>query len=224
MCGRFSLTTELHKLEERFFLENAHSMDYQISFNVAPGQHVLGIVEGNQRNRAGYLQWGLVPSFAKDKKIGYKMINARAETLHEKVSFRRLLERRRCLIPADGFYEWKKINGEKIPVRFTLTNGEPFAFAGLWDRWQSGEDELISCTIITTTPNSLVEGVHNRMPVIVHQQHEQRWLSKQLIDNNELTEMLYPFQASKMIAYEVSDIVNSPKNNHPLCLEPKSNV
>lgn len=219
MCGRFSLTTELHKLEERFFLENAKDMNYQISYNIAPGQQILTIIEGSIKNRAGYLHWGLVPSFAKDRKIGYKMINARSETLHEKVSFSRLLERRRCLIPANGFFEWKKIGRDKQPVRFTLKHEEPFAFAGLWDRWVHGEEEVVSCTLITTKPNGLVKDVHDRMPVIVKKEHEQTWLSRKEQDVKFLTSFLQPYEESNMQAYEVSSIVNSPKNNGPECLQ-----
>ncbi|KMJ59664.1 hypothetical protein AB685_01985 [Bacillus sp. LL01] len=219
MCGRFSLTTELHKLEERFFLENTKDLDYHINYNIAPGQRILTIVEGSTNYRAGYLHWGLVPSFAKDRKVGYKMINARSETLEEKVSFNRLLERRRCLIPADGFYEWKKINGEKRPVRFSLKNEEPFAFAGLWDRWVHDEEEVVSCTLITTKPNGLVKGVHDRMPVIVKKEHEQTWLSKKERDIKLVTSLLQPYEESLMQAFEVSSVVNSPKNYGPECIE-----
>ncbi|QFT89296.1 Putative SOS response-associated peptidase YedK [Bacillus sp. THAF10] len=220
MCGRFSLTTELHKLAERFFLENSSDLDYQLSFNVAPGQRILAIVSGEKKNRAGYLNWGLVPSFAKDKKIGYKMINARAETLQDKVSFNRLLDRRKCLIPADGFYEWKQMNGKKVPVRFTMKDHEPFAFAGLWDRWVHNKEEYVSCTLITTSPNELVKEVHNRMPVILKKEQEENWLKKGYTDKNELLDMCQPFDAKLMKAYEVSSLVNSPKNNHAKCVEP----
>ncbi|KPB06575.1 SOS response-associated peptidase [Bacillus sp. CHD6a] len=219
MCGRFSLTTELHKLEERFFLENTTNLEYSISYNIAPGQPILAIVKGENQNRAGYLHWGLVPSFAKDKKIGYKMINARAETLQEKVSFRKLLERKRCIIPADGFFEWKNQNGEKKPVRFTKTNQQPFAFAGLWDRWITKDEEMVSCTLITTRPNKLVEDVHNRMPVILKEEHEKDWLSRKELTSSELATMLQPFDADLMRSYEVSSIVNSPKNNGPDCIK-----
>ncbi|NMH72977.1 SOS response-associated peptidase [Bacillus sp. RO2] len=219
MCGRFSLTAELHKLEERFFLENTNTLEYRISYNIAPGQPILAIVKGENKNRAGYLHWGLVPSFAKDKKIGYKMINARAETLHEKVSFRKLLERKRCIIPADGFYEWKKQNGDKKPIRFTKTNEKPFAFAGLWDRWVTKDEELVSCTLITTRPNQLVEDVHDRMPVILKEEHEKDWLSRQVLTSSQLATMLQPFDAGLMRSFEVSPIVNSPKNNGPDCIK-----
>ncbi|NLP49135.1 SOS response-associated peptidase [Bacillus sp. RO1] len=219
MCGRFSLTTELHKLEERFFLENTNTLEYSISYNIAPGQPILAIVKGENKNRAGYLHWGLVPSFAKDKKIGYKMINARAETLHEKVSFRKLLERKRCIIPADGFYEWKKQNGDKKPIRFTKTNEQPFAFAGLWDRWVTKDEEMVSCTLITTRPNKLVEDVHDRMPVILKEEYEKDWLSRHVLTSSQLATMLQPFDAGRMKSYEVSSIVNSPKNNSPGCIE-----
>jgi putative SOS response-associated peptidase YedK len=220
MCGRFSLTTELHKLEERFFLENMETLDYSVSYNIAPGQKVLAVVQDNQQNKAGFLQWGLVPSWAKDRKIGYKMINARAETLQEKVSFKRLLERRRCLVIADSFYEWKNVDGEKRPVRFMMKNSEPFAFAGLWDRWVHGEEELVSCTIITTKPNQLVEDIHNRMPVILKKQDENRWIDKSSNDTAGLTSLFLPYDGRFMEAYEVSTLVNSPKNNGRECIMP----
>lgn len=220
MCGRFSLTTEIHKLQEQFFLENTEDLDFQLSYNVAPGQQVLAVVKGQHQNRAGFLHWGLVPSWAKDKKIGYKMINARAETLHEKVSFKRLLERRRCLIPADGFFEWKMVEGVKKPVRFVMQDHQPFAFAGLWDRWIHEGEEMVSCTVITTRPNELVKNVHDRMPVILKKEHQQKWIDQVEHDLSYLSSMLTPFDANLMAAYEVSDIVNSPKNNDLRCIIP----
>ncbi|WP_223701937.1 SOS response-associated peptidase [Sutcliffiella deserti] len=222
MCGRFSLTTELHKLEERFFIENIQSLDYEISYNVAPAQQVLSLVEGSTfgKKRAGFLQWGLIPSWSKDKRIGSKMINARAETLQEKVSFRNLLERRRCLIIADSFYEWKLVEGKKQPVRFVMKNGEPFAFAGLWDRWNKGEEEIVSCTVITTIPNSLVDKVHNRMPAILKKEHESMWIEQKQKDLSQLASLLTPFDENLMESYLVSSEINSPKNNYSSCIEP----
>jgi len=220
MCGRFSLTTEIHKLQERFFLENSDSLDFQLSYNIAPGQKVLVVVKGEQKNKAGFLHWGLVPSWANDKKIGNKMINARAETLQEKVSFRRLLERRRCLILADSFFEWKAEEGVKKPVRFVMQDKQPFAFAGLWDRWNHNGEELVSCTVITTQPNELVKDVHNRMPVILQKEHEQKWIDQQEQDLTFLTSILTPFDARSMKAYEVSSAVNSPRNNDLRCITP----
>lgn len=220
MCGRFSLTTEIYKLAEEFFLENAESIEYQHTYNVAPGQKVLAVIKGEKKNKAGYLHWGLVPSWAKDKKIGYKMINARSETLKEKVSFRRLLARRRCLILADSFYEWKLEEGVKKPVRFLMKDQVPFAFAGLWDRWNNDGEELVSCTVITTQPNELVKDVHDRMPVILKKEHVQKWIDQDVQDQAVLNAMLTPFDARLMEAYEVSSVVNSPRNNDISCISP----
>jgi putative SOS response-associated peptidase YedK len=148
------------------------------------------------------------------------MINARAETLQKKVSFRRLLERRRCLILADSFFEWKAEEGVKKPVRFVMQDQQPFAFAGLWDRWNHDGEELVSCTVITTQPNELVKDVHNRMPVILKREHEQKWIDQEEKNLPFLNSMLTPFDARLMEAYEVSTAVNSPRNNDVNCITP----
>ncbi|MFD1738383.1 SOS response-associated peptidase [Bacillus salitolerans] len=219
MCGRFTLTAKLEELMERFQFQNDIQEEYEISYNISPSQSVLAVVNDGISNRAGYIRWGLVPSFAKDEKIGQSMINARAETLHEKPSFKRLLTRRRCIIVADSFFEWKRTNGNKHPMRFTLDHDQPFALAGLWDRWQTENKTLVTCTVITTKPNRLVEGVHDRMPVILSKEAEQLWLNPSEKDETRLLSVLTSFPESKMNVYEVSSIVNSPKNNIPSCIE-----
>ena len=166
-------------------------------------------------------RWGLIPSWAKDISIGAKLINARAETLQEKPSFRESFKRRRCLIVADGFYEWKKQAGKKQPFYFRLENTEPFAFAGLWDRWHSPDgDVLETCTIITTEANQLAATVHDRMPVILSPDSYDRWLDPKHQTSANLESLLRPYPTTEMTAYLVSPSVNSPTHDQPDCVAP----
>lgn len=168
------------------------------------------------------MKWGLVPHWAKDAGVGYKMINARAETVAQKPSFKKPLAERRCLVVADGFYEWTKgpARGEKIPMHIALKSREPFAFAGLWDAWRSPEGEMISTfTIITTTPNELIQQIHNRMPVILRKEEEGRWLDPGEKDPVKLQLLLMPYEADEMEMFRVSRAVNSAKNDSPLCIK-----
>lgn len=213
MCGRFSLFSSESDLQERFQIENFADIDWTARYNIAPSQNVIAMIQDEGGNRAGFLRWGLVPSWAKNPKIGYKMINARAETVDEKPSFRNLLIRRRCLIIADGFYEWKKEGKIKQPYRFQFKAKEPFAFAGLWDRWENDGEVIHSCTIITTEANTLVKSVHDRMPVILTRDAEKIWLDRSVQNKNELKSLLIPFDRSKMEAFPVSTLVNSPRND-----------
>ncbi|HET7579950.1 MAG TPA: SOS response-associated peptidase [Bacillales bacterium] len=176
----------------------------------------------DNRNRAGMLRWGLIPVWAKDISIGYKMINARSETVHEKPAYKRLLKRRRCLIPASGFYEWKKNGSEKQPHHIQLKSEEPFAFAGLWDRWESEDGPVQSCTILTTQPNELMADIHNRMPVILTKDTEDAWLDRTNEDPEYLRSLLQPHEAGEMKAYEVSRAVGSPKNQGSDLIDPVS--
>jgi len=218
MCGRFSIAGS-EGIEERFQLE-IEFPDLKPNYNVAPSQDVP-VILNNGSNQLALFKWGLIPFWAKDPSIGHKMINARAETVDEKPSFKTCLQRKRCLIVADGFYEWKKEESTKRPHRITLKNKEFFGFAGLWDTWKSPTGELVnSCTIITTTPNELMEPLHNRMPVILPKEVEQVWLDQDITDSFFLKSLLMPYPADLMIAYEVSTLVNSPKNNGPECLIP----
>jgi putative SOS response-associated peptidase YedK len=166
------------------------------------------------------MHWGLVPSWAKDASIGNKMINARAETLTEKRTFKALLGRKRCLVLADGFYEWQKRERGKLPMRFVLKDREPFAFAGLWDRWRRPDgNELQSFTIITTGANDLLRPVHDRMPVILDREGEGEWLNMDLKDTTKLIPLLKPYPSGDMEAYCVSKLVNSPTNDRPECIK-----
>lgn len=220
MCGRFTLTTDLDHIAERFSLRMAN-VAFTPHYNIAPSQPVLTVMNDGKENRAGFLRWGLIPSWAKEASIGNRMINARAETLAEKPSFKRALQRRRCLIVADGFYEWKAEGKKKTPMFIALRSHESFGFAGLWETWKSPTGEPVhSCTIITTTPNALIETIHNRMPVIVPREAEAVWLDRTVDDPQKLLPLLVSYSDSEMTAYEVSLLVNSPKNDVPACIEP----
>ena len=219
MCGRFTLTTDFDRLEERFSF-HAANLSYTPRYNIAPTQPVLTLMK-EEGHRVGFLRWGLIPSWAKDAAIGDRMINARAETVAEKPSFRRALQKRRCLVLADGFYEWQKEGKKKTPLYIALKSREPFGFAGLWETWQSPAGETIrSCTIITTTPNTLMESIHNRMPVMLPREAEALWLDRTVEDPQVLLPLLAPYPAKAMEAYAVSPLVNSPRNDTPVCIEP----
>jgi putative SOS response-associated peptidase YedK len=215
MCGRFTITTALDEIMEHFAISNQINHDfYHPSFNVAPSQNVLAVISDGKNNRLGYLHWGLIPPWAKNKNIGYKMINARAETLSEKPSYRNAYKKRRCIVVADSFYEWKRLdNKTKIPMRIKLKSSELFGLAGLWETWKSNDETIHSCTIITTKPNELVADIHDRMPVLLKPQDEQTWLDPSITDTQQLSTLLIPYDAGDMEAYQVSPLVNSPKNN-----------
>lgn len=216
MCGRFTLTATVDQLIDRFDIEYfLEQEDFQPSYNIAPSQSVVAVVNNGRHNKMGFLRWGLIPPWAKDMSIGHKMINARSETLLEKPSFRTAYKKKRCLIIADSFYEWKKLNeNQKIPMRIKMKSEELFAMAGLWENWKSPEGKSIfSCTVITTTPNKLVEGIHDRMPVILRPDDEKTWLDPTINDTRLLEQLMVPHDENLMEVYEVSSLVNSPKNN-----------
>jgi putative SOS response-associated peptidase YedK len=222
MCGRYSLYADYKGLLKRFDIEEASlkEEEYVQNFNVAPSQQVVAVVNDGTKNRLGLLRWGLIPPWAKDEKIGYKMINARAETAAEKPSFRNAFKKKRCLVVADSFYEWRRTEDRKIPMRIKMKSGEPFAFAALWESWKSPEGETInSCSILTTKSNDLMASIHDRMPVILSKEEEKIWLDPKVQDFEVLGPLLKPFDEKEMEAYEVSDAVNSPKNNGPELIE-----
>ncbi|MGJ7922025.1 SOS response-associated peptidase [Neobacillus sp. LXY-4] len=216
MCGRFTLTSTLEEILNRFDVEAFLDEEgYLPSYNVAPSQSVLAIINNGLINKMGYLKWGLIPPWAKDPSIGFKMINARSETLSEKPSFKEAFKKRRCLIIADSFYEWKRTDPKnKTPMRIKLRNDELFGMAGLWEHWKSPDGKSIfSCSVITTTPNELVRDIHDRMPVILKPEDEKVWLDPAITDTHYLHHLLQPLDSALMEAYEVSQLVNSPKNN-----------
>ena len=211
MCGRYSFAVEDALILERFGLR-VRTAIYKARYNCAPTQN-LAVIAIEAPDELRFFRWGLIPSWAKEASIGNKLINARAETLVEKPSFKNAFRNRRCLVPATGFFEWKRTT-EKTPYYIRLKNGDPFCFAGLWDKWVTGDGEIIhSFTIITTSPNKLTEEIHDRMPVILQRDDEQRWIASH--PDPSLVELLKPYPTEMMEAWPVSKLVNSPKNDLP---------
>jgi putative SOS response-associated peptidase YedK len=221
MCGRFTLTVNPADLQEKFS-DYAFPSQFAPRFNIAPTQPVLAI-PNDEKNEASFFIWGLIPMWAKDPSIGNRLINARGETLEEKPAFRGSLKYKRCLILADGFYEWKSVPGRKAKTPFFIhmKDRQPFAFAGLWDSWNSPDGSQIkSCTIITTEPNDLMAIIHNRMPVILHPRDYAKWLDPSPQTPESLKPLIKPFPADAMDAYPVSPLVNKPANDIPELVVP----
>ena len=216
MCGRFTITTKRDKLTDTFPKLIAKEW-FGPRFNIAPTQPVPAVLNAAP-NEIQWIRWGLVPHWAKYESIGNKLINARAETLGEKPAFCRAFEKQRCLILADGFYEWVAIPGSRLkePYYLRMKSGEPFTFAGLWDRWSGEKGALLSCTIITTTPNELIAPIHDRMPLILPPSARDRWLH----DTASPRDLLVPFAAAEMIAFPVSTKVNSAVSDDEDCIVP----
>lgn len=222
MCGRFSLSASPAELATLFDLDNFPELPAR--FNIAPTQPVAVVRQAHDstRREVTLMRWGLIPSWAKDISIGSRMINARAETVAEKPSFRAAFKRRRCLIPASGFFEWQKRADRKQPYFIGMEEQGPFALAGLWEYWEGADGSALeTTTILTTTPNDLVKPLHNRMPVILHPQDFSDWLNPST-RADFLMHLLRPYPAADMIAYPVSTLVNSPANDRPECVEPLS--
>ena len=214
MCGRYTLIADLGDLAQRFEFDGS-DFSYDPGYNITPTESVLTVrnVEGRE---AAFMRWGLIPFWAKDPKIGARMINARAETVAEKPAFRNALKRRRCLVLADGYYEWQKTPVGKRPYRIILKSGEPFAMAGLWETWKDPQGNVVpSCTIITTEANDFLEPIHNRMPVILPRDAEGVWLDPDVKDSASLTSILAPYSDGALDAYEISTLVNYARNNGP---------
>jgi putative SOS response-associated peptidase YedK len=213
MCGRFTLTTDIQTVAQTFNASVSASLQTAPRYNVAPTQDVVSVMNNSQRHLE-MLRWGLIPSWAKEESVGSRMINARAETLAEKSSFKKLLHNRRCLIVADGFYEWAQQPGtkSKTPMYITLKDHQPFAFAGLWDSWRTPDgQQLRTCTIITTEPNELMATIHNRMPALLLPDALTSWLDPSVQDEQELRDLLRPYPTELMVARPVSRLVNNPK-------------
>jgi putative SOS response-associated peptidase YedK len=221
MCGRFTLRTPASAIAEQFSLLEVP--DLQPRFNIAPSQPVA-VVRIDPRQAAlrqlVFLHWGLVPSWADDPKIGNRMINARAETAADKPSFRAAMRRRRCLIVADGFYEWKTVAKRRQPMHIRMRDGSALAFAGLWESWEgAGHAVLESCTILTTSANELIQSIHDRMPVIIAPADYAQWLDPAVQQAETVLPLLRPYPADEMEAYAVSPRVNNPARDDEECVE-----
>lgn len=220
MCGRFTLHHNTSQIALRFEVQERLA-DIAERYHIAPTQPIAAVTVNSPRTLQ-MMRWGLIPSWAKDPAIGNKMINARAETLPEKPSYRTALRRRRCLIPSDGFYEWQLEGKGKQPMYIHRKDGELFAFAGLWDEWHSPEGETVrSCTIITTTPNDLMAPIHNRMPAILRPDEEAEWLDMSVTEVEAILSLLRPYPAEELEAYPVSRLVNTPMNDEAECIQPE---
>ena len=231
MCGRFARFSPAHIFRMLFELEEF--LDLEPQYNIAPGQEihaVRGIVirDNQQRNattttsfskEVAPFQWGLIPFWSKDPKIGVKMINARSETITEKPAYREPLKKHRCLIPIDGFYEWQKRKDGKQPYFIRMNDKKPFALGGIWDKWTSPQGKIVeSCSILTTTPNDIVKSIHNRMPVIIDPKDFDLWLDPTIKEPEEIKHLFTPYKASAMEAYPITNFVNSPKNQGEKCI------
>lgn len=219
MCGRFTLAAPGEQVAQQFQL--AEVPDLAARYNIAPTQQVAAVRVAGTGRELSLFRWGLVPSWAKDPSVGSRMINARSETVAEKPAFRTALRQRRCLIPADGFYEWQVREGGKQPFHIRLVTGEPFALAGLYEHWQAPDGTwLHSCTILTTEANELMRPLHDRMPVIIAPDQHAVWLDPDLRDAGPLQALLAPYPAELMVATAVSRAVNRVGNDGPELLAP----
>jgi putative SOS response-associated peptidase YedK len=220
MCGRYALAIEHELLRIRYgFAPGAITIEPR--YNIAPSQ-VNPVVTSGMTRELKLMQWGLIPHWAKEPSIGNKLINARADTVHEKPSFRDSLKTRRCLIPATGFFEWAKAKDDRIkrPMYIYVVDEKMFSFAGLWSSWKSPQGaDILTYTILTTEPNEFMKRIHHRMPVILEREDEEHWLSEKLPNHEEMRKILRPFSSERMEAIEVSRVVNSPQNDFPECIE-----
>jgi putative SOS response-associated peptidase YedK len=219
MCGRFVIAVSPEAVQAEFELNSTEG--FTVSFNVAPTQYAP-VITNEHPKKLSFYRWGLVPSWAKDISVGNKMINARADGIAEKPSFRSALKRRRCIVPVSGFYEWQKGEGKaKTPMYIHLKDAEVFGLAGLWEVWNSPDgDELCTFTIITTDANDFMTPIHNRMPVILPKADYAKWLDPNEVEAKVLQPLLKPFDSRKMTAYEVSRAVNTPSINEPDLIRP----
>lgn len=219
MCGRFTLLADEVDILKAFGVSKPIE-NYRPSYNIAPGQDVLAFIHDGKEKRAGYIRWGLVPAWATDEKIGYKMINARSETAHKKPSFKHLMAKKRCLIIADSFYEWKKADNSNQPQRIQLKDRRLFAFAGLWDKWEQGERDVFTCTMLTADANDFMKHIHHRMPVILPKGMEDEWITPQQLRPEVTHQWIEHIKMDDMTAYAVDTYVNSAKNNDAHCIAP----
>ena len=220
MCGRYTLFTDLTKLARRFNFRS-DSINYQKTYNVSPTQAVLTIIGMEGECKAEYMRWGHIPFWKNEPTTHTGLINARSETMHSRVSFRHSLARMRCLILADGYYEWGHKGKSKIPIRIQLKNGQPFAFAGLWDKWHRPDGgNVFSCTILTKPSSTCLKPIHHRMPVILAREDEETWLHNDNDDITSYNQLVDRSESTNFTFWEVSTLVNSSRNDHPECVSP----
>lgn len=218
MCGRFAQRTDRKTLLKSFAVAEVPRLEPR--YNISPTQEVLAVHASDDGREATLFKWGLVPSWAKDASMGARLINARSETVAEKPAFRQAFKQRRCIIPADGFYEWQRTGGRKQPFFFQMRDESPFGFAGLWERWEGEEGEVInSCAILTTEANEVLRPVHDRMPVILHPEDYELWLGADARELDLVKEVLRPYPAEEMLGYVVGTSVNSPRNQGAALIE-----
>ena len=222
MCGRFSLHTPESQVREAFNLEHTEPLGLKVRYNITPSQQIPITRDTETSREMVMAQWSLVPSWSKEPKTKYSTINARIETVAEKPTYRTPFKRKRCLIVADGFYEWKVVNGNKIPHHIRMKNGGVFAFAGLWDHWEGESESLDSCVIITTPSNEVMQQIHERMPAIIAPAHYDWWLDARITDKQEIMQYLASAPSNQLTTYPVSTWVNSPRNNDERCIQPAS--
>lgn len=222
MCGRFTLRTPAAAIAKYFNVSAVEEWQVALRFNIAPTQDVLIVREApnGEAREATFVRWGLIPFWATDHKIGNRLINARAETALEKRSFKSALLKRRCLVVADGWYEWQKLGSRKQPYLFQVADQRPFAFAGAWERWDKGGEPLETCTILTTAANELASPIHDRMPVIIDPANYSQWLDRTMQEPERIRPLLTPYDGRDLECIPVSDWVNNPRHEGPDCVEP----
>ena len=220
MCGRFTLHTPEPQIRKIFNLEQTTSLGLKPRYNIAPSQQVPIIRDTDSGREMVMAKWGLIPHWSKEAKTKYSTINARIETVAEKTTYRASFKHRRCLIPADGFYEWKVVDGRKVPHHIRMHDGGPFALAGLWDRWEGGGERLESCSIVVMPTNDVMKSLHERMPAIIAPAHYDLWMDSRISDKAETMTYLNSELSSQLVTYPISPWVNSPRHDDERCLEP----
>jgi len=220
MCGRFTLHTPESRIREAFNLDQTAALGLKPRYNIAPSQQVPIVRDTDTGREMVTAQWGLVPHWSKEPKTKYSTINARIETVAEKPVYRSPFKHRRCLIPADGFYEWKVVEGKKTPHHIRMHDGDVFALAGLWDRWEGEAESLESCSIIVMPANDVMKSLHERMPAIITPAHYDQWLDSKITEKTEIMGCLNSAPSSQLVTYPISPWVNSPKHDDARCIEP----
>jgi len=220
MCGRFTLQTPEEQIRKAFNLQGSDQLGFNPCYNIAPSYDIPIIRDSDNGQALALAKWGLVPHWSKEPKTKYSTINARIETVAEKPTYRTPFKSKRCLIPADGFYEWTVVNGHKIPHYIRMQKGGVFAFAGIWDRWEGEGETLDSCSIIVMPSNEVMKPIHERMPAIIAPAHYDLWLDSRITEKDEIMGYLNSAPSSSLKFYPISPWVNSPKHDDERCIQP----